>query len=246
MLVFYHLNSSDYYIMKGKYIEKSQAIEMRKKGLQIKDIAENLGVSKGTVSVWVRHIELSAKQICELQERKITFLDKGREKGSKKLKEKYGEIRANYREVGRQVALECIAKNNSSNHLKSCLLYWAEGTKNRNRFEFTNSDPIMIKIISDFLLSECFNLKQDDIKMSLNCYDDIHSIEEIEVHWDNIIGFKTIKKKHIVKKSTCCPDQGRHNKYPYGVCRLTVNKTEVVQHVYGALEVYVGAKIDPL
>lgn len=232
--------------MKGKYLEKSQAIEMREKGLQIKDIAEKLGVSKGTVSVWVRHIELSAKQICELQERKITFLDKGREKGSKKLKEKYGEMRETYREAGRQVAQDCIAKNNNSNHLKACLLYWAEGTKSRNRFEFTNSDPIMIKMVSDFLLSQYFNLKEDDIKMSLNCYDDIHTIDEIEAHWDNIIGFKTIKKKHTVKKSTWCPDQGRHNKYPYGVCRLTVNKTEVIQHVYGALEIYVGAKIDPL
>lgn len=231
--------------MKGKYLEKSQAIEMRKKGMQIVDIAKNLGVSKSSVSVWVRHIELSAEELCQFQERKLTHLDKGREKAVKVLKERHQKIREEYREAGRKTAQNCL-KNNDLNHMKACLLYWAEGSKARNRFEFTNSDPIMIKIVADCLLSKSFNIKKEDILLSLNCYNDIHSVEDIEAYWDNVIGFETTKRKHIVKQSTWCPGQGKHNKYPYGVCRLTVTKTEVIQQVYGALEVYVGVKIDPL
>ena len=41
-----------------KAYEKKQALEMRKSGASIKEIAKRLGVSKGSVSVWVSDVVL--------------------------------------------------------------------------------------------------------------------------------------------------------------------------------------------
>ena len=41
-----------------KEYEKTEAIELRKNGISIKDIAKELGVSKSSVSLWVRHVVL--------------------------------------------------------------------------------------------------------------------------------------------------------------------------------------------
>ncbi len=43
----------------AKGVQKSKAILLRKKGKSLSEIAQELGVSKGSVSIWVRDIELS-------------------------------------------------------------------------------------------------------------------------------------------------------------------------------------------
>ena len=48
--------------MRKKDEEKSKAIELRKNGVSIKQISKILGVSKSSVSVWVREVVLTDKQ----------------------------------------------------------------------------------------------------------------------------------------------------------------------------------------
>ena len=52
-----------------KKIEKEEAISLREKGFSINDIARAVNVSKGTVSLWVRDIELTTKQRDKLTKR---------------------------------------------------------------------------------------------------------------------------------------------------------------------------------
>jgi len=54
----------------AKPIKKSQALELRKKGKSIKEIARQLEVAKSSVSLWCRDIELAPKQIERLMQRK--------------------------------------------------------------------------------------------------------------------------------------------------------------------------------
>jgi transposase len=46
------------YSVDMKLIEKRNAIALRERGQSIKEIAKNLGVSKASVSMWVRDVEL--------------------------------------------------------------------------------------------------------------------------------------------------------------------------------------------
>jgi uncharacterized protein YjcR len=43
--------------------ERDRARALRQQGMSLREIVENLGVSKASVSVWVRNIELSDAQI---------------------------------------------------------------------------------------------------------------------------------------------------------------------------------------
>ncbi|MCX6764962.1 MAG: helix-turn-helix domain-containing protein, partial [Candidatus Nealsonbacteria bacterium] len=53
----------------AKSLERNKAIDLRKKGNSINEIAKKINISKSTVSCWCRDIELSAKQIKRLTER---------------------------------------------------------------------------------------------------------------------------------------------------------------------------------
>jgi transposase len=49
---------------------KSKAIGLRETGLSYRQITEQLGVSKSTVSLWVRHVPISREQQDRLKQRK--------------------------------------------------------------------------------------------------------------------------------------------------------------------------------
>lgn len=59
--------------------EKEKAITLRKQGLSVNKIAKEVGVSKSTVSLWVKSVKISDKQKKQL--RKRTFLVSSRKKG---------------------------------------------------------------------------------------------------------------------------------------------------------------------
>lgn len=70
-------------------MEKLRAIELRKGGLSIKQIAQKLGVSKGSVSPWVKSVTVSKENKKKILERML----RGGEKGRKKIIQKWKEYR---------------------------------------------------------------------------------------------------------------------------------------------------------
>jgi transposase len=67
---------------------KLQAIDLRRKGKSIKEIATSLGVSKGSVSVWCQDIKLTQTQSKRLKQRQIASGSAGRQVGANKNREK--------------------------------------------------------------------------------------------------------------------------------------------------------------
>ena len=61
----------------GKLKLRLKSREFRKKGLSIKEIQKRLGVSRSSVSLWVRDIKLSKKQFEKLYLNKRTGALKG-------------------------------------------------------------------------------------------------------------------------------------------------------------------------
>lgn len=67
--------------------------------------------------------------------------------------------------------------------MAGCMLYWAEGSKNRNMVIFANSDPAMLRFFARFL-RECFGVRPKDFSVRLNVYTNNGlSIDEIEDYW---------------------------------------------------------------
>lgn len=73
--------------MKHKWREKEQARALRAQGKSLNEIVKKLGVSKSSVSVWVRDVKISARQQQDLKQKEVAGAVKGNKTLSKKWKE---------------------------------------------------------------------------------------------------------------------------------------------------------------
>lgn len=121
------------------------------------------------------------------------------------------------------------------------MLYWAEGAKSRNTIRFTNSDPQMVLFFRRFL-TEALAVECDKIVMTLNVYtNNGMTIEEIERYWLDLLDLPhSAVRKHMLNHMPTSSSGRAKNKLPYGVCTLRLGNTQLVQHIYGAIQEYAG------
>lgn len=199
-------------------------------GMSVKLIAERLGVSQSSVSVWVRDIELSPLQI-EINRRRACGAR------TRTWQDKHRSRRAGYQAEGR-----VVARRGDPLHASGCMLFWAEGSKNRNSLKFANSDPAMMEFFVSFLRG-CFGLTSEDFTFSVNAYTNNGlTIDEIELFWMDRLGLsRRCARKHQTNHYPTSSSGKKKAKLPYGVCSLRVKRsTWLVQHIYGAIQEYSG------
>ena len=104
--------------------------------MSMKAIAREVGASLSSVSRWVRDVELTEEQQATLEVQVFNGHVKGRAINSAVRR----SARVLAQEEGRQ-----FAERREALHVAGCMLYWAEGAKDRNQLRFTNSDPEMAR-----------------------------------------------------------------------------------------------------
>lgn len=121
------------------------------------------------------------------------------------------------------------------------MLYWAEGSRNRNAVEFVNSDPAMVVFFLRFL-RVCFSIPDSKIRVTCNLFaDHVGKQREIEGFWLRELGLpKTCLRKSTVNRYSKHSKKKRRNKLPYGTCRLNISDTRLVHEIYGAIQEYGG------
>lgn len=147
----------------AKFELKIKAREMRLRGESVKKIAKELGVSKGTVSIWVRDIILSVEQLEKLRQNSIKGGEFGRLKGSLMQKERRLKKIERYKKWGIK-KIDQISDNEF--FLSGIALYWAEGGKKSRKVQFCNSDPILINFMIGWLI-RFFGVKKDQLKLTV-------------------------------------------------------------------------------
>ncbi len=197
-------------------------------------IALELGVSKSTVSLWTRDIELTDEQ--KLKNWRLHQSSDATEKRCRARSDKCRTRREEAQEAGR-----VAARARDSEHASGCMLYWAEGTKDRNQLAFSNSDVHMVQAFVRFL-RESFGVPNDDFVVRLNVYlnNDI-SLEAIETHWLDALALpRSCLRGHQINHFPTS-SSGKKRSLPYGVCTLRVKRsTPILQHIYGAIQEYGG------
>lgn len=199
----------------------------RKKGLSIKEIAEKVGVSKSTASLWCRDIELTPLQIKRLEEKEKDGRLRGRLKGARVQRERrLREIEKIY-----QQARKDIKRLNKENlFLIGVALYWAEGHKKQGRLGFASSDPKMILFFLKWLQKIC-KIPKSRLKCLIGI-NQIHRnrIDEVEQYWSQLTdiprsqftkpSFKKVKAKKTYKNF----------KNHYGTFAIRVSKSTDLNH----------------
>jgi transposase len=129
---------------------RAQARALREQGLDYEEIATELGVSKSSVSLWVR--DLPRPERLSYEENRRRSADGVR---------RYWATERSLREASRQAvstsaAAEIGQLTDREVLIVGAVAYWCEGAKNKpyrhyDRVEFINSDPTMIKFFLGFL-----------------------------------------------------------------------------------------------
>lgn len=210
--------------------EKERAISLREQGKTIKIIAEELKVSKGTVSVWVRHVKLTSKQ-AELIFEKNPLA----KLGALRRKENAKIIRQKWQDEGK-----LQAKKQEWLHASGCMLYWGEGYKTKNTTGIANSDPNLLKLFIKFL-KKYFGTTTQDIRITVNCYaDSAEEIADKEAFWiDSLSLSKECLGKTQVNVAPKSSKGYYKNRVSNGTCKLIVKRsTKIVQHIFGAMQEY--------
>lgn len=211
-----------------KIKEKAVARQLRKDGCSIKEIAKKLKVSVSSVSLWCRNIILPYDKRIALAKRQGL--------GGARTKKLYRKKR----EVFQFEGTKRIRCSKSSLFISGCMLYWAEGTKNRKQISFANADVDMMKFFVRFLI-ECFDFSKERLAISIHCYTDLHSQKEIENYWLQNLGLSCCcLKKTIVNAISIESKKKRFGKLPYGTCHLRLSDVRIVQQIWGAIQKFVG------
>lgn len=187
----------------AKSKERLLARQMRKNGYSVKTISRELLVSRSSVSIWVRDIILTPKQLRQLNQNSIDGRNKGRTTTSLIYQKRREKIRLDSLHYAQKI----IGKLSSKEFLiLGTALYWAEGNKKSHAVRFTNSDPNLIKFAINWF-TQCFNVTPERFGAFVGI-NESHRKRERKVieYWSAVSGIhpnqfrKTIFKKAINKK----------------------------------------------
>jgi len=213
--------------------QREVAIQLRKSGKTYSEILKKIPVAKSTLSLWLRSVNLSKKQVQVFSEKKRL----GQLKGAMVRKQE---------RINRQKVIFQKSKNQVTRLTKRELwligtaLYWAEGSKEKeyrpgSSLRFSNSDPAMIKLFIRWLI-KCCGVSKDRIYFSIYIHETYKiRIKEIVRFWSDTTGFPEMDfgqiyfKKHNIK--TKRKNQGMlYN----GVFRVNVRaSSELVRKIHG-------------
>lgn len=125
------------------------------------------------------------------------------------------------------------------------MLYWAEGSKSRNSLRFCNSDPEMVRFFVQFLRTY-FPLTDEQIRVTCYLYADHRRRQrEVEGYWLDLLGLdRSSLCRSVVNRVSRSSKGKRIRMLPHGTCRVVVNRTDVVQSVWGSIQEYAGFRRD--
>jgi DNA-binding transcriptional ArsR family regulator len=202
---------------------KFKAIELRKTGLSYGEIAKKLGVSKSTLSYWLKDVELTDKQRKKLYTNNILILTKGPQSQKERRKREVDKI---IKEAEKEIEFPL---SKETFRLFGAALYWAEGKKSGS-FEITNSDPNLIIFIVKWF-KEVFEVAPNKLTACLNIYPQQNE-RKIKKFWSDLtnIPIENFGKSYIKPLSK----NYKTNNLYYGTIKVRVQKgTDMRLKTYG-------------
>jgi len=183
----------------AKPILKANARELRRQGISVGVIAQQLGVARSSVSYWVRDINLSVAQLERLKKRSLSGAEKGRIKGAMANRRKMLRIKKEAFKNAR-MTIEKLSKHELM--LVGTALYWAEGAKKHRKVSFCNSNPEMVRLLINWLESG-FGVDKARFAAYVGI-NQIHKSREKEIlaYWRDITGFDAIQFRKTSFKKT--------------------------------------------
>jgi transcriptional regulator with XRE-family HTH domain len=213
---------------RGKLAERARARELRARSWTLQEIADELGVSKSSVSIWVRDVD---------------FVPRPRNRG-------HPAGPRHPMRLKKEAELErCRAEAASWTHelsdrelaMYALGLYAGEGSKSDGSIIFANSDPTLMQIFTRWLRHE-FDLDESKLRVKLYLHADL-DLERAVAFWSDALGVPSAqftKPYRAVVDSTM-----RHNRHVYGCASIVYHSRTLHRRVMARIAAIGSALANP-
>jgi Homeodomain-like domain-containing protein len=213
---------------RGKLAERRQARQLRRSGLPLAEIATRLGVSKSSVSLWVRDVEFDAlprpprgrrRDPNALQRRRQAEIDRLREEG--------------WTRIGRLSEREFL--------VAGVAMYAGEGSKRDGSVLFANSDPRMIAFFC-LWLRHFFQVDESRLRLRLYLHQGL-DLAAAKAFWSALTG---IPESQFVKPYRAVADPSiRNAKHVHGCVGVRYSCSATHRSIMGLVGALLGDAVTP-
>lgn len=207
--------------------DRQRALDLRRKGFSYSQIKKEIGVSRGTLSVWLRDLPLSKKRVRELRDLNEQRIERYRQTRSKKKGERLSKL---YQEQKRMI----FPLSQRDLLIAGLFLYWGEGSKTRmSELRIANTDPIVPKFFV-YWATRFLKFDKSKIKVHLHLYSDMDAAKEIKF-WSSILGISTRQfiKPYVKKNSSQLINRGT---FGHGTCTVRIGNARIGEKIQMGLK----------
>jgi len=188
-------------------------------------------LSKGTISSWVRDINLQPKQEKRILEKQLKrrgeFREYNRQKHEKAVRDTKRIMLQAKREIG------SLSRRDLT--IAGSALYWAEGyNKSIYTIEFANSNPKVILLIMRFF-REILEIREDKLKCKMTLHPGISKSECLKF-WSNITGIPVKQFNKTWTKRPKSSSGKMHNVLYKGTVVIRICDVQKLRKLKGYIE----------
>ena len=222
---------------RGKVEEQNRARDLRAQAWALGEIAEELGVSKSSVSLWVREIEFDeAAQLRRSRERHAAGAAGARRRGPSALQRRKQEEIDAMAAGGRSE----LGQLGEREFLTAGLTYHSgEGSKTDGAVVFANTDPRLIAFFCRWL-RHFFDVDESRLRMRVYLHDGL-DLEAAEKFWSGLTG---IPRQQFRKPYRAVADPSiRHSKHPMGCPAVLYSCSHTHRRIMGLIDALLSSEI---
>jgi transcriptional regulator with XRE-family HTH domain len=212
---------------RGKLEAQERARAMRAEGMTLLDIATRLGVSKSSVSLWVRDVD---------------FTPSPRRYGAQRRPHPFHEAKLQQIEQLDAEGVTRIGTLSDEAFLAAGIaLYAGEGTKREGAARFANTDPTMVRFFCAWL-RRFFDIDESRWRVRVYLHQGL-DLEAAQAHWSHVTGVPLAQFRAPYR---AVPDASiRRNKHEYGCVYVDYSCTATHRRIMGLVRALLSSSAIP-
>ena len=222
--------------MKAKSEKRLLAEQLRlEQGFSYNEISEQTGISKSTLSNWLKHISLTFEQEKRIQQHvednQTSFVAQARLTNQKRFR----DARDQAFQTGVDIA-SFIPDIDAVHELALAMLYLGEGDKTGNRVQIPNTDPVVLRYFL-WAVEKLYQIDRAEMSLRLNIIELARPLESQMIDWwaeQLSCSQSQFIKTQFDQRSKHTEITGNYR----GVCSITYNDTYLYERLTGVYSAY--------
>lgn len=211
----------------ARFQDKEKALALRKQQMSYSQIKNILGISKSTLSGWLKNYPLTEERIRELSKNE-RIIEKCRETKRKKKEKRLNDF---YIEQKKKI----FPFDKRDLFIAGLFLYWGEGSKTlSSSISVSNTDPSVINFFANWA-TNILKIPKEKMHISLHLYNDMDISKEIN-YWSKKLN---VPKNQFTKpyiKTSLSTRINQKGGFGHGTCNLRISNARLSEKVLMAIK----------